>query len=124
MTNDSGQASPDTYRPWTAGPWSAYGGSVWAGPDPEVEGHPLFHVHRSRGGVGVTDWLEGQPVATNVRDTELIALAPDMAEAILAWRDEMVAHAVMAGITLRATEKEQAVLDVADKLRTIAGSHE
>ncbi len=84
--------SPDSFEPkWTSGPWQVYNGNVWAGGDPEVEGDPLIHTHRQRGGFGTTDWAHGQPRVTRRADAELIALAPELAAAVLAharWNDD------------------------------------
>lgn len=73
-------ASSDT--PWTPGPWTAYGGNVWTGTDPEVEGHPLIAAHVPSGISGGGGW--GPRVVMLPADAKLIALAPEMAEAILA----------------------------------------
>lgn len=72
---------------WTPGPWCVYRhsehvGAVWTGTDPEAHGRPLCEVHPRRGGTGTTDWLTGSAYM-RLADARLVALAPEMAAAIL-----------------------------------------
>jgi hypothetical protein len=82
-------SSPTNTTAWTPGPWcvqrqSQHIGAVWTGTDPNTHGNPLAEVHRQRGGMGSTDWLAGSAYM-RLADAELVALAPDMATAILRY---------------------------------------
>ena len=71
---DARESSLGDSRPWTPGPWEVdpeefhdvSGSSRWIGPDAD---HGVFVLYPTR------------------PDAALIALAPEMAEAILAWND-------------------------------------
>ena len=87
-------------RPWTAGPWSAGASrSPFLNSDREIYDEDEEHV----------------ATTFAVADGELIALAPEMAEAILRWDDEPG--------TLH-LDTEALLIDLAEKLRAIGGNHE
>lgn len=79
-------------RPWTPGPWTTYVcGQIWSGSDPEVEGAPLMGVYKPTGGytgnAGLNWGDHHQAIVYRETDAKLMALAPEMAEALLAVFD-------------------------------------
>lgn len=106
---------------WTPGPWCVqrhgdHVGAVWTGTNPDTHGNPLAEVHRPRGGFGTTDWLAGSAYM-RLADAHLVALAPEMAEAILAQE-----------ASCRSASNpcycEQSIHDLADRLRALAADQE
>lgn len=107
-------------RPWMTGPMCVqrhgdHIGAVWTGTDPEAEGSPLCSVHRQRSGLGSTDWLAGSAYM-RMADAELMALAPEMAEAILCW--DLENHPASDEY-----ECDRVLRSAAAKLRVIGGDH-
>lgn len=97
-------------RPWTPGRWRAdlppYDRFVVDG-----NSHPVAATESENHG-----WESGRPQA----DAALIALAPEMAEAILAVADAMTPAGPLSNTVGQLT----GLLAVADKLRRIGGEHE
>lgn len=95
----------DPARPWTPGPWQDDPG------DEEFQG--VYALHRP-----LTSVIEADRAAHECRpaDLALIALAPEMAEAILAWHDDPRGHADM--------EHRARFEAVADKLRALTADQE
>lgn len=92
------QESP---RKWTPGPWMVSGTVV------HLEGSPY---------TGAITSVYGQGECTNP-NAALIALGPEMAEAILAFADEYDFNSATIGDDVAAT-----VLNVREKLRAIGGA--
>ena len=91
MSNEQASSVQES-RPWIVGPWCVQSqgehiGAVWSGTDPETHGLPLCAVHAYRGGVGSTDWLAGSAYM-RLADAQLVALAPELAEAVLSFDSE------------------------------------
>lgn len=105
---------------WTPGPWCVYGREVWSGTNPEVEGSQIIIVKRKPSGgmmSGFAQMARDKAVPVNPSDAELIALAPEMAAAILAWA--RTSHDVP--MDEYRTEADHALDLLVDKLRAIGG---
>jgi hypothetical protein len=114
--------------PWTPGPWREYHTDNAGGPYSEVRvgTHPTEGGTLKRNGgdyFAICGMRSAMTYDELLANTALIALAPDMAAAILEFDDEICALGSTEAGTGQFFEAQRRVQDLANRLRAIKGDN-